>query len=122
MLLPDYNCVCCLASVEETLMHLFIHCPFAQACWNSIGVIVVQADPFVTLDQLKNQLGVPFFMEIIIVMSWCIWMQRNDLIFKGIQPIVAACRRHFKSEFALVILRAKVRYQTSMSLWLDNLV
>ena len=120
MLLPDYNCVCCIASVEETLMHLFIQCPFAQACWNSIGVIVVQADPFVTLDQLKNQLGVPFFMEIIIVMSWCIWMQRNDLIFKGIQPSNDACLRHFKKEFGLVILRAKTRHKTLMSIWLET--
>jgi len=38
----------------------------------SLGLIVGQNDPFATLDQLKIQLSVPFFMDIIIVMSWCI--------------------------------------------------
>ena len=52
----------------------------------SLGLIVGQNDPFATLDQLKIKLSVLFFMDIIIVMSWCIWMQRNYLIFKGILP------------------------------------
>ena len=39
----------------------------------SLGLIVGQNDPFATLDQLKIQLSVPFFMDIIIiVMSGCI--------------------------------------------------
>ena len=72
MELPDYNCVCCLQMVEESLTHLFIHCPFAHACWASIGLMVGQDDPFTTLEQLKNQLGVPFFVEVIVLMCWCI--------------------------------------------------
>jgi hypothetical protein len=27
-----------------------------------------------------------FFMDIIIIMSWCIWMARNDQIFRGTLP------------------------------------
>jgi len=104
MELPDYNCVHCNTPTEETLEHLFLHCPFAHNCWASINLFVGNSNPFVTLEQFRDQLNVPFFMDVIIVMSWCIWMQRNDLIFRGILPSQAACLRHFKSEFALVIL------------------
>jgi len=81
MALPSYDCACCNIVVEESLAHLFIHCNFAQACWSKIGIAVGFDEPFVTLETLKIQLGVPFFMDIniIIAMSWCIWMQRNDL-------------------------------------------
>ena len=122
MELPDYNCVHCNTPTEETLEHLFLHCPFAHNCWASINLFVGNSNPFVTLEQFRDQLNVPFFMDVIIVMSWCIWMQRNDLIFRGILPSQAACLRHFKSEFALVILWAKARYKDQMSLWLEALV
>jgi len=107
MELPSYLCVCCNRSVEESLSHLFLHCPFAQSCWNSIGLLIGRSDPYSSLENLRTQLGVPFFMEIIILMSWCIWMQRNDFIFKGLLPSQEQCRNHFVKEFALVILRAK---------------
>jgi len=121
MNLPDYTCVTCPAYIEESLEHLFIHCPFAQSCWAAIGV-QIGFELFATLERLKLHLGVPFFMEIIILMSWCIWMQRNDFIFKGIQPSQVSCLQHFKKEFILVILRAKTKYKTTMNLWLEALV
>jgi len=78
MYLPDYTCACCDHVVEESLEHLFIQCQFARACWNALGLFVGHGDTFDTLVQLKVQLGVPFFMDIIIVMCWCIWMQRRN--------------------------------------------
>jgi len=84
MELPNYSCVCCTQQIEESSSHLFIHYSFAHDCWAHLGLIVGQDDPFTTLDQFRVQFNVPFFMEIIIVMSWCIWMKRNDFIFKGI--------------------------------------
>jgi hypothetical protein len=33
------------------------------------------------MHSFKTQLQVSFFMDIIILMSWCIWMVCNDLIF-----------------------------------------
>ena len=98
------------------------NCHFAHACWASIDLIVGHDDPFSTLDHLGDQLRIPFFMEFIIVMSWCIWMQRNDFIFKEVPPTQASCVQHFKKEFAIVILRAKPRYKSQMSLWLEALV
>ena len=119
MVLPSFTCVCCTLSVEELVCHLFINCPFAQLCWSSIGLVVGQDDAFTTLENLKIQLGVPFSMDIIITMCWCIWMQRNDLIFRGIQPTQDQCHRHFGKEFSLVILRAKVGLKQFMSSWLE---
>jgi hypothetical protein len=56
MELEYYNCVLCDSSSDETLVHL--------------------------LFLLKNQLQVPFFVEIIIIlMCWTIWNSRNGLIF-----------------------------------------
>ena len=122
MALPSYFCVCFNLSVEESLAHLFLHWLFAQGCWSTIGLNVGQSDLFITLVNLRSQLNVPFFMEVIILMCWGIWMQRNDLIFKGIQPNQQNCRHHFIKEFALVTLRAKDRLMTPMSSWLEGLV
>jgi hypothetical protein len=69
--------------MEETLEHLFLPCSFAEACWTSLNLFVPQDDPFSVILSFKNQLVVPFFMEITILMSWSIWMARNDLIFRG---------------------------------------
>ena len=87
-----------------------------------LGLIVGHDGPFVTLEQLKYQLHVPFFIEVTVVMSWCIWMQRNDFFFRGIQPSQGSCLQHFKKEFALVILRANPIKKSLMSLWLEALV
>jgi hypothetical protein len=122
MELPSYSCVCCNLGLEETLVHLFLHCPFAQSCWAILGLTIGDNDPYTTLEELQDQLAVPFFMEIIILLSWCIWMQRNDLIFKGIQPSQDNCRAHFCKEFALVILRAKESAKQAMSSWIENFV
>ena len=45
MHLPSYDCACCTLDVEETLSHLFLVCPFAQACWIKLNVIFVEMDP-----------------------------------------------------------------------------
>ena len=87
MNIPDYSCVFCPSTEDESLEHLFI------SCWAKIDLLVGDDDPFATLEHLKHQLGVPFFMDIIILMSWCIWMQRNDLTFKGIHMHVFGTSR-----------------------------
>ena len=38
MELQDYNYVLCNGLIEESLCHLFIHCPFATSCWNWLQV------------------------------------------------------------------------------------
>jgi hypothetical protein len=73
----DYTCVLCSRSTEETLFHLLIDCPFASTCWNRLGLQVTdQEDLYQYLESFGWQLHVPFFMEIIILMSWTIWQMR----------------------------------------------
>ena len=45
MELPNYSCVCCALQLEESITHLFIHCPFAHDCWALLGLLVRQEIP-----------------------------------------------------------------------------
>jgi hypothetical protein len=123
MYLEDYNCVLCTLNSEEDLLHLLFHCPFAVACWYSLQLFILNSeDIFVILEDLKTQLRVPFFMEIILTMCWAIWMMRNDAIFRNLAHSIQRCKAVFRHEFALVILRAKARYHPMIDQWLDNFV
>jgi hypothetical protein len=54
-----------------------------QACWFSLNLHINTDDElFITLEHFKQQLGVHFYMEIIVLMSWSTWVSRNDNIFK----------------------------------------
>ena len=111
MELQDYNCVLCNGLIEESLCHLFIHCPFATSCWNWLQVQTYQQMDFLrNIELFKRQLQVPFFTEIIIIMCWTIWKTKNGLIFNQIQPSIQASKREFKDEFTLLLLRAKKKF------------
>jgi hypothetical protein len=66
-----------------------------------LQLAVPQGDPLDILLSFRNKLNVVFFMNILILMA------RNDFIFRGQQPVIQAAKERFKSEFALVIHRAK---------------
>jgi hypothetical protein len=109
--------------MEETLQHLFLDCPFAASMWNTLGVIVHHTtDPQDIFVSFRAQLNVPFFIEIIISMCWAIWLVRNDSIFRHLAPSIQSGKRHFKMEFARVILRAKGAYKSMISQWLEAYV
>ena len=123
MELQDYTCVLCSQSTEESLFHLLIDCPFAHACWNWIGLqINQQGDLYHYLESFRSQLQVSFFMEIAILMSWSIWQVRNGLIFNNRPPSLQEAKRIFKTEFALLLHRAKRSYFPTIDQWLNNLV
>jgi hypothetical protein len=81
--------------------------------WSTLGLdSQISNDPMQVLEAFRGLLNVPFFMEIIISMCWAIWSVRNDAIFRSYALTLAAGKRHFKTEFATVILRAKNAYRT----------
>ena len=44
MHMPSYACVCCNLDTEESLTHLFFRCPFAQSCWISLNIVLVESN------------------------------------------------------------------------------
>jgi len=71
MFLEDYNCAVCALCTEETLLHLFLDCPFAMDCWGTLGLSIQHSDdPFQTTTSFRSQLAILFSMEIIILMCW----------------------------------------------------
>lgn len=123
MQLDSYNCVMCSLNVEETSAHLFLECPFAKECWNSIG-ITFQDNILATeaVLQIRAQSSNSFFMIAAIVMSWAIWTVRNDFILKNIQPEVEKAKEVFRKEINLLTLRAKARDPVLFDRWIHNLL
>ena len=116
MVLPSYHYVCCNPNVEESLVHLFLECIFAHACWATIQLHVWSFDPLHSLGTFQESIGCIFLHgNHHSIMCWCIWMQCNDFIFKGFQASSNNCLAH------LVILRAKARNKLAMSEWLEAL-
>jgi hypothetical protein len=68
--------------------------------------------------------SLPFFEEIIILVSYgiWIWMTGNNFIFRNIKPTQQHAYYIFRKEFILVILRAKGPLETPMKEWIDNLL
>jgi hypothetical protein len=122
MLLQDYSCILCNANVEESLFHLFLDCPFAVQCWAYIDIQVdADLNPFQNLQNFRDQLQVPFFMEIIILMCWSIWKARNDLIFRQMNPSFLLTKQNFLDDLQLLLLRAKRIYSPGLNQWIANL-
>jgi hypothetical protein len=89
MVLDSYSCELCLVQHVETLRHLFLHCPFAKICWTAIGVLVPSwlRVERVTI-YMKHHIDKPFTMEVIIIMSWSVWKERNGWLFNNEDPSV----------------------------------
>nr|TKW21808.1 hypothetical protein SEVIR_4G145600v2 [Setaria viridis] len=121
--LPSYSCVLCTHNREETLFHILLECPFAQECWINISLFVdLTEEPYNILNSFRIQFQVNFFMEVIILMCWCICMERNDWIFKGITPSVHSAMSRFKTVFTQVMLRVKEEWKQPMVEWLQHIL
>jgi hypothetical protein len=88
---------------------------------NSIGINPPRiAQPEEASANLKQQLNVPFSMEIIILMTWSIWKCSNEWIFENQDPTVQHCKNEFRKELLLVIHRARGKYDNSIPDWLHQ--
>ena len=121
MQLQDYNCVLCNEVLEETREHLFLQCPYAQECWMRLGFRSERHNNLIrALCTCKAIMSLPFAFDIIILWSWSIWMARNDLIFRNIQPSIQRCIYRFKEDFSLVIRRSKRTIAPQMKTWIES--
>jgi hypothetical protein len=115
--------VLCTGNTEETREHLFLWCSFAKDCWNEIGILVDDSvEPIQNFDSFRAQLNVPFFMEVIIIMSWSIWTIRNYAIFKDVEEGSQRCLDIFNKTFGLLLWCAKKKYFPQIESWLEHLV
>jgi hypothetical protein len=64
----------------------------------------------------------PCFVEIVFLACWNFWKQRNDKIFKGVQPTFRAWKAKFVLDVTLLKHRVKACSVNNLSSWLDNLV
>lgn len=123
MQLESYDCVLCSQNLVESSVHLFLTCPFAKDCWNSIG-ITFQGNISIAeaVLQIKSQSDNRFFMISAILMSWAIWIVRNDFIFKNFHPDVDRAREIYMKEIQLISLRARVKDSVLFDQWIQNLL
>lgn len=106
----DYSCMLCSTPPEETLVHLFYQCPFACACWSSLGIAwPASVDHFEIMHAGKRAWQGPMFMEVFIVAAWGIWKERNDKLFRGIPPSLHSWKARFKEDFGLLVHRSPQR-------------
>jgi hypothetical protein len=97
MIMDSYVCEPCLRQVDESNRHLFFRCSFAKNCWSQIGVTVpTWLRPDRATKHIKRSLDVPFSMEIIMLMTWCIWRERNAWLFSNLDPSAEHCKAVFK--------------------------
>lgn len=117
-----YNCAICHDGVEETTEHLFFGCSSTACRWFSLGIIW---DDDLDIHQKiyveKPVFPHPFFMEIFLTGAWCIWKERNDLIFNNKPVNLARWKTSFKAEVVNHLHRIKQSFHQSIKLWLAAL-
>jgi hypothetical protein len=94
MPLDSFTCDNCILQIEETLIHLFFICNFARRCWLLLGFLPPRnLNLLHTLLRIRRRLQVPWRLETIIIMTWCIWRCRNNWIFmRSLLPFLSARR------------------------------
>jgi hypothetical protein len=98
-----------------------LRCPFAKNCWMPIGVSIPSwLRPERATRRIKRSLGLPFAMDIIMIMCWSIWKEMNSWFFSNIAPCVANCKTTFNREFAWVVHRTKKGYKSDLEVWLNS--
>lgn len=98
------NCLCgmCKENEEETIEHLFFNCEFAKKCWDKLGIVwSLEADIHIKIMKTRQQIGLPFFIEIFLIAAWELWKIRNRLVFDGLQATFARWLRNFKDKVSL---------------------
>jgi hypothetical protein len=121
--LPTYACVTLPCVKEETLIHLFWTCPFANHSWDYIcptrdkNLSVMES-----IEDIKMKIGLPFGMDIIIVATWSLWIVRNNKIFNNIRPSFSSWKAIYLQELRLISFRMKRKHVESFREWLQNQV
>jgi hypothetical protein len=117
-----YSCALCLEDVEESVEHLFFDCQSAACRWFALG-ISCNDHPNIhqKLQAAKLDFAQPYFMEFFMIGAWCLWNERNDLIFNGKRPCLTAWKSALKAQVSNHLIRIKASLHPSILLWLQAL-
>lgn len=67
--------------------HLLFECPFSLECWQYVGIQWnLELDFFLMFENAKSAFARRLFIKIVAFVTWTIWKQRNDFIFKNMVP------------------------------------
>lgn len=117
----DLRCVLCDSNCEETTFHLLFEWPFSLECWQYVGIQWnLELDFFIMFEDAKNAFDRRFFMEIVVVVTWTIWKQRNDFIFRNLVPSFSSRRICFNDMLKLQMSRFSPALNFQVSLWLNS--
>jgi hypothetical protein len=112
----------CHNSEEETTAHLFFSCPAAVIRWFALGIVWgANLSVHQKILQARTVFGLPFFMEVFLIGAWCIWKQRNEVIFDGKPPHLAVWKANFKALVLEHFCRFKPSLHPSIKNWLSAL-
>jgi ribonuclease HI len=79
-------------SITETMEHIFLQCSFARAVWLGVNITTasINANNIAVDHWIQNMINGPNgdsnTLELVLTTLWCIWSQRNKVIFEGITP------------------------------------
>jgi hypothetical protein len=118
----DHGCVLCSADALEDWSHLFFECNFSVRVWIYLQVNWTSGSGPEMLKNTKKSFKGPCFVEIIILACWNIWKQRNNKIFKNIQPTFRNWKEGFIYDITMLKHRVKESSVASLSSWIDNLL
>lgn len=117
-----YCCVLCQDFIEETREHLFFDCSTAITRWFALGIIWEEGlNIHDRLAVAKRDFPHPFFMEVFMIGSWCIWNERNALNFDGKAPNFNSWNTAFKKEITAHLFKIKQSLHHSVRVWLNAL-
>ncbi|RCV20930.1 hypothetical protein SETIT_4G097600v2 [Setaria italica] len=104
--------------LEESCDHIILHCSFASQVWNSLGFQTADATVKL-LWTVARPATVPKrqFLAFLLLVSWLLWKQRNDLVFQHQQPNLPRFWIQCRDEARLWSLRFKPEEQFVTDAW-----
>lgn len=115
------HCELCPARRVEDWQYLFYHYNFNVRIWNYLQTKWEPGDSFeqVFFKDSKSFLQ-HFISEVVILAAWQIWKQRNDVIFKKVQPSFRSWKRCFVQDGTMHWHRFGSKVAQQWSIWIDN--
>jgi hypothetical protein len=96
---PTDTCATCAA--VETCRHLLFDCSLAASVWDRIGM-PIPSGPFSFWD-LQRPAGISgrIWRAGVVVILWCIWKARNDIVFRNGSPSTVSTLRLIGEELTI---------------------